>query len=308
MKSDTGLVFICCIFSFFLKLFSAEGHAKQGSHQLFLEESGYGCTPSRSSERIVEDESSFRPFSSRGESKYSRSNREVRGSNSHDRRGQDSGDTSVNSSGRHHDLSSQRSVSDLIISHPHSDIENSSSNQHPFKDKHDKMGTFDGLGTGHRYERDHSLGSIPWKRMKWSHSSSLSSRGSGFSHSSSSRSLRTESNESKIELPPGGITLVRSPSRDVTRDLPSPMSEETCPRKKQRLGWGQGLAKYEKQKVEVPDEKPKKSNENAKNTKTTQSFGPSLSERSPRLTGLSECSSPPTPSSFACSSSPGVLY
>ncbi|OVA10173.1 SANT/Myb domain [Macleaya cordata] len=275
------------------------GHGKQGGYQLFPEESGYGCTPSRSSERMVDDESNFRPFTSRGEGKYSRNNREVRGSISQkDWRGhlRETGDVSVNSSGRHHDLSAQRSVSDLITSH-HSDIENSSCDQPHFKDEHDKMGSFDGLGTGHRYERDHSLGSITWNRVTWNRSSSLSSRGSGFSHSSSSRSMRADSDESKPELPPGGTTPVRSPLRDAAGGVTSTMNEETCPRKKQRLGWGQGLAKYEKQKVEGPDD-------NAKNPKTTQSIIPSSSDRSPRVTGLSECSSPPTPSSFACSSSP----
>ncbi|KAE8712132.1 hypothetical protein F3Y22_tig00110264pilonHSYRG00395 [Hibiscus syriacus] len=49
-------------------------------------------------------------------------------------------------------------------------------------------------------------------------------------------------------------------------------------RKKARLAWGDGLAKYEKKKVEV---------------------------KSPRVLGFSECASFATPSSVACSSSPG---
>ncbi|KAI3983397.1 hypothetical protein MKX01_013464 [Papaver californicum] len=241
------------------------GHGKQGGYQIFPEESGYGCTPSRSSERMVEDESSFRSFSSRGgESKYGRSSREVRGSIIHgsprEWRGhprESGGDVSFNPFGRHHDLTTQRSVSDIITSHHHSDAENTSLDPHPFRDEHDKMGGLDALGTGHRYERDHSLGgSIPWKRSKWNRSSSLSSRGSGFSHSSSSRSIRTDSDGSKTELHPGRVTPLRSPSVEISGDLPTSLNDETCPRKKPRLGWGQGLAKYEKQKVEVPERKP----------------------------------------------------
>ncbi|KAI3983609.1 hypothetical protein MKX01_000621 [Papaver californicum] len=382
-------------------------HGKQGGYQIFPEESGYGCTPSRSIERMVEDESSFRSFSSRGESKYGRSSREVRGSIIHgsprEWRGhpqESGGDISFNPFGRHHDLTTQRSVSDIITSHHHSDVENTSLDPHPFRDEHDKMDGLDALGIGHRYERDHSLGgSIPWKRSKWNRSSSLSSGGSGFSHSSSSRSIRTDSDESKTELHPGRVTPLRSPSVETSGDLPTSLNDETCPRKKPRLGWGQGLAKYEKQKVEVPVRKPaenpvqqpveklveksvekpveklaeklveklvensveepvkktdekivvkefnevlrstgtqseqelvledasslkdlpeelpdenpveksdEKPDENANSKKPTPIVViTSLSDMSPRLTGLSECSSPPTPSSFACSSSQG---
>ncbi|KAI3935385.1 hypothetical protein MKW92_034908 [Papaver armeniacum] len=400
-------------------------HVKQGGYQNFPEESGYGCTPSRSSERMVEDESSFRSFSSRGgESKYGRSSREVRGSIIHgsprEWRGhprESGGDVSFNPFGRHHDLTTQRSVSDIITSHHHSDAENTLLDPHPFRDEHDKMGGLDALGTCHRYERDHSLGgSIPWKRSKWNRCSSLSSRGSGFSHSSSSRSIRTDSDESKAELHPGRVTPLRSPSVETSGDLPTSLNNETCPRKKPRLGWGQGLAKYEKQKVEVPERKPaenpvqqpveklleksvekpaeklaekiveklvekfvekpveknvedsveepverkdekpvekefnevprytrtrseqelvledasslkdlpkelpdenpvekpdentnsgEKPDENANSKKPTPTIVITSSDTSPRLTGLSECSSPPTPSSFACSSSQG---
>ncbi|MCL7050663.1 hypothetical protein MKW94_009256, partial [Papaver nudicaule] len=61
---------------------------------------------------------------------------------------------------------------------------------------------------------------------------------------------------------------------------------------------------------ELPDENPdeksdEKPDENAKSKITTPTIVISSSNTSPRLTGLSECSSPPTPSSFACSSSQG---
>ncbi|XP_010253595.1 PREDICTED: uncharacterized protein LOC104594807 isoform X3 [Nelumbo nucifera] len=290
------------------------GHGKQGGYQLFSEESGHGCTPSRSSERMVEDEL-CRPSASRAEWKYGRNNRENKGFFSQKEwKGHllDTSDASVCSSGRQHDLSSHRSVDDLLTytSHPHSDIENSSWDQLHLKDYHDKMGAVDGLATGHRYDKDHTLGSIAWKPLKWTRSSSLSSRGSGFSHSSSSKSTRADLDDTKLESQDGKATPFQSSSGDAAAGVTSSTPfEDTCSRKKQRLGWGQGLAKYEKEKVEGHDETTCKSEllPCSNNMRTSNGSIPSLSDKSPRVTGLSECASPATPSSVACSSSPAGM-
>nr|KJB78951.1 hypothetical protein B456_013G026300 [Gossypium raimondii] len=137
------------------------------------------------------------------------------------------------------------------------------------KDHHDNRTCgVNGLGTGQRCERENSLGSVDWKPLKWSRSGSLSSWGSGFSHSSSSKSLGgVDSGEAKLELHQKNLAPVQSPSGDAAACVTSaPPSDETTSRKKPRLGW----------------------------------------DKSPRVLGFSDCSSPATPSSVACSSSPGV--
>ncbi|KAJ4969660.1 hypothetical protein NE237_002759 [Protea cynaroides] len=291
-----------------------QGHGKQGGFQLFSEDSGYGCTILRSSERMSDDDI-CRFSASRAEAKYGRNSRESKGSFSQKEwKGnlwEREADATFTFSDRQHEISTQRSVDDLLAyaSHPHSDNENSSWDQPNYRDHHDKMGGIDSLGTGHRYDRGHSFGSITWKPLKWTRSGSLSSRGSGFSHSSSSRSIKADSEERKPELRHGKVPPARVPSGDASAAVSTPASfEDSCLRKKQRLGWGQGLAKYEKRRVEDPDETIGKggliscSNHNG----ITHGPVPSLSVKSPRATGLSECASPATPSSVACSSSPGV--
>ncbi|XP_077217441.1 uncharacterized protein LOC143851834 isoform X2 [Tasmannia lanceolata] len=298
------------------------GPGKQGNYQHFPEESGHGCTSSRSSERMVEDES-FRPSVSRSEGRYIRNSRENKGSFSiqKDWKGYhhqqhhswEAGDAlALNSSARHHDVTAQRSVDDLQThtSRLHSDIENLSWNQPHLKDQHDKLGSVDGLGNGRIYGKDHSLGSIAWKPLKWTRSGSLSSRSSGFSHSTSSKSIRADSDDMRPELLPRKSTPAQSPSGDPAVGLTTAAQfEESCPRKKQRLGWGQGLAKYEKEKVEGPEEITSKSGlvQFTNSTKIVQNNGSMiLPDRSPKVTGLSECTSPTSPCSVACSSSPGV--
>ncbi|KAJ6428996.1 hypothetical protein OIU84_020603 [Salix udensis] len=78
--------------------------------------------------------------------------------------------------------------------------------------------------------------------------------------------------------------------------------------KKARLGWGEGLAKYEKKKVEGPDTSENKDEVAvyASNVEPIQSQTSNLSEKSHGVMGFSDCASPATPSSVACSSSPGL--
>ncbi|XP_042521193.1 uncharacterized protein LOC122094676 isoform X2 [Macadamia integrifolia] len=260
------------------------------------------------------DDDICRPSASFAEVKYGRNSREGKGfCGQKEWKGaqlwERETDASFSPSGRQHEMSSQRSVDDLLTysSHLHFDIENSSCDQLNYKDHHDKVGSIDGFGTGHRHDKDHSLGSISWP-LKWTRSGSLSSRGSGFSHSSSSKSIKTDSDETKTELQRGKVAPARLPSGDASAVVSSAAFEDLCSRKKQRLGWGQGLAKYEKQKVDGPDETIGKSGlvSCSNNNHTMHGPVPSFSDKSPRVTGLSECASPATPSSVACSSSPGV--
>ncbi|XP_057424116.1 uncharacterized protein LOC130717772 isoform X2 [Lotus japonicus] len=290
------------------------GHGKQGGWHLFSEESGHGYAGSRSGDKMVEEDS--RPSISRGDGKYGRSgSRENRGSSGpRDWRGHswENSNGSQNFSRRPPDVNNdQRSVDDTLAhsSHPHSDFANNSWDQHHLKDQNDKMGGFNGTGTGPRCDRENSLGAADWKPLKWTRSGSLSSRASGFSHTSSSRSMGgADSYEVKAELQPKNATASKSHSGEAAtaRVTSSAPSEDTTSRKKPRLGWGEGLAKYEKKKVEGPELSVNKDGpvSSTSNMEPCNVFSPNLVDKSPKLTGFSDCASPATPSSVACSSSP----
>lgn len=191
-------------------------------------------------------------------------------------------------------------------SHTLSDAENSRESNS--KDQHDKLVGEDGLGAGDMYDKDHSLGSITWKARKWTRSGSLSSRASGFTHSTGAK---VDSNDSGIEF----LARKEAPVRSLCVDgdgadglMLTALVEDTRPQKKQRLGWGQGLAKYEKEKVEGPEDSAGRSGlvhcaSNAKSVHNTDAL--SLRDRSPKASSASECMSPATPCSVACSSSFG---
>ncbi|KAJ9159955.1 hypothetical protein P3X46_025404 [Hevea brasiliensis] len=289
------------------------GYVKLGGWHPFAEESGHGYAPFRSSDRILE-EKNFRPSVSRGDNKYGRNGRDNRGSFSQrDWRTHswELNNGSPNAPGRLHDASTvQRSLDDTVSypsSHHHSEFMNTWEQLHS-KDHHDngKMVVVNGMGTGQRGDRENSL---DWKPLnKWTRSGSLSSRGSGFSHSSSSKSLGgADSCEGKAELQLKNASLVQSPSGDAAACVTSAPSEEMAARKKPRLNWGEGLAKYEKKKVEGPEVNLSKDGVviSSSNIEPIQSQSSNLVEKSPQVMGLSDCASPTTPSSVACSS-PGV--
>nr|KAJ0217109.1 hypothetical protein LSAT_V11C300102800 [Lactuca sativa] len=88
------------------------------------------------------------------------------------------------------------------------------------------------------------------------------------------------------------------------------MSALFLPPKKQRLGWGEGLAKYEKKKVDPEDILDKEvaarngmvDGVTGSEPLLTSPF--SLTDKSPSVNGYSEYASPATPYSYACTSSP----
>lgn len=281
------------------------GPGKQGSWHMLPEESGHGTT-SRSTDKILDT-------ASRGDGKHGR-NRDNRGSSSQKDWKASSWETSNSSQDgppmKQLSGIDQRSVDQTITysPRPHSDFVNTWDQLH-FKEQHDKMGAVNGLGTGQRYEKENSLGSMDWKPRKWIRSGSLSSRGSGFSHSSSSKSLAVDCDEVKGEIQPMSVTSMQSPSGDAIACVTSAApSEEVCSRKKPRLGWGEGLAKYEQKKVEGPDTTANRNETllEARNEEPSDFFVSNVADKSPRITGSLDCTSPATPSSVACSSSPGI--
>ncbi|CAI9767471.1 unnamed protein product [Fraxinus pennsylvanica] len=307
------------------------GHGKQGGWHMYPEESVRGFPPfvSRFNERNLDDEKS-RPFVSRGNGRYFRNSQENRGFFSQK-------DWKVNSweppaspsilGKLDNEVDDQRSVGNMQTCnndnhhrnhninncHPDPDFENSC-DQSQMKSQLDENGSnTDGLGSaGQKIEIENSLGSIDWKPLKWSRSESLSSRGSGFSHSSSSKSMGTDSNEMKAELQPKNVMPVQSPSGEaaacVKSIVPTPaLSEETSSRKKPRLGWGEGLAKYEKKNVDGPEDGATKDGLviSVNKTEPAHTDSANVANRSPRVAVFPNDSSPATPSSVACSSSPG---
>ncbi|CAN1338471.1 Nuclear receptor corepressor 1 [Linum perenne] len=291
------------------------GHGKQGSWHLFAEESGYGYGPSRSNDKVQEDNNGRTPFS-RGDGKYSRSGRDSRGpSGQRDWRAHswDMCNGSTNGPGRPHDVSNdQRSVDDMLTcppSHPpNSDFVNTW-DQLQCKQQHgNSEGGGNALGSGQRGDKDNSL---DWKPLKWTRTGSLSSRGSGFSHSSSSKSLGlVKANGGKTEVIPRNGTQILSPSGDEAAACAASvtLSDETMSRKKPRLKWGEGLAKYEKKTVEGPETSVTRDDATlfTSNVEPVHSTSSSLPDKSPRQMVFPECVSPATPSSVACSSSPGI--
>ncbi|XP_052185107.1 uncharacterized protein LOC127796770 [Diospyros lotus] len=286
------------------------GHSRQAGWHLYSEESGHGLTPFRFNEKILDDEN-CRPSGTRADGKHSRNSRDNRGSSSQkDWKGHSwENGASPHGPGRPVDVSDQKSVDNMLTckSYP-PDFKNTWDPIH-FKDQHDKTCSVNGLTTGQRFERENSLGPIDWKPLKWTRSGSLSSRGSGFSHSSSSKSMGVDSAETKSEVQPRNASPAQSPSADalVCTTSAAP-SEETNSRKKPRLNWGEGLAKYEKKKVEGPDDGAtnKQGIVACASLEHLPSPASNLADKSPRIAGFSDCASPATPSSVACSSSPGL--
>ncbi|KAM3290048.1 hypothetical protein P3S67_018337 [Capsicum chacoense] len=286
------------------------GHGKQGSWQMYPEELGHGFVTSRSNEKIVEDESCRQ---SRGDAgKYGRnssSSRENRSFGQRDWRGGGGAHSweaaSPSGSGPVRQNDATNNQRSLDVMEPHSEHVNTCDQSHS-RDQHNKSAIANATAsTGQRFERETSLGSIEWRPLKWTRSGSLSSRGS-LSHSGS---MGVDSNETKPELRLGNSKAVQSLTGDATACVTSAApSEETTSRKKPRLGWGEGLAKYEKKKVEGPEDNAVKVGTSISGDSVEPSHSQLLNQadRSPRVAVFPDCPSPATPSSVACSSSPGL--
>lgn len=293
---------------------------------MYQEESSHGFPPfkSRFNDRISDD-MNFRPPGSHSDGRYFRNRREIKGSNSHrvlkghsrepaasprspvrvinDANEQSSVENvkTYNNGGNNSNRSSNNSY------HPQPDTVNLSDQSQSLKEMHDKNGgNTDGLVCeGQKLEKENSLGSIDWKSLKWTRSGSLSSRGSGFSLSSNSKSMGADSNDMVSAMP------IQSPSGEAAAcplSVATASSEDIRSKKKPRLRWGEGLKKYEKKKVEGPEDGATR-NEfviSDSDTETVLSNPMNLADKSPKAAVLLDCASPATPSSVACSSSPGV--
>ncbi|XP_004489931.1 uncharacterized protein [Cicer arietinum] len=291
-------------------------HRKQGGWQLFPEESGHERMLSRSCDKMLEEDN-CRPSVSRGDGKYGRGNKESKGAFSQREwrgRSWETTNSSLNTYRRQIDVNNdRRSVDDMLTysSHPNSDLLNTWE-QHHMKDQHDKMGGVNRFGSGQKCDRNNALGTIDWKPLKWTRPGYLSSRESGLSHSISTRSLggtnSKRSCEGKVGLHHKIATGVESNSGEAARlRTSSAPSEEANLRKKPRLNWGEGLAKFEKKKVEGPEVTLNKDDPVSPfNMEPNNFLSPGLVDKNAKVSGFSDCASPATPSSAACSSSPGT--
>ncbi|KAF8052904.1 hypothetical protein N665_1492s0008 [Sinapis alba] len=135
-------------------------------------------------------------------------------------------------------------------------------------------------------------------------SGSFSSQSSGFSHSSSFKSLGTgDSSDRKQKMLPKIVAVTQSSSGDATACATTTLSEEMSARKK-RLGWGEGLAKYENKKVDVNTiEDGTALLEDG--TGELHSLNKNIADESLTAAIAPDYGSPTTPSSVDCSSSPG---
>lgn len=299
---------------------------------MYPDDAGQGFVPlsSRYADRNLEDDN-CRPFGSRGDGRYFRNNRENRGSftqrdwkaptwepaASPSAPGKPTTEfnnlRSIENTQQCHNNCSSRSS---YASHPPPNSVNlldQSQSQSLVKDKNIKNGgtADETTSTSQEFEKENCLGSVDWKPLKWTRLGSSSSRSSCFSHSSSSKSVGVDSTEIVAEGQPKNATVIQSPANAAcVRSTAPAQSDETGSRKKPRLGWGEGLAKYEKKKIEGPEDGATK-NElvlSVINTETLQSQSVNLPEKSPRVASLSDCASPATSSSVACSSSPGNAW
>ncbi|XP_042031905.1 uncharacterized protein LOC121778601 isoform X2 [Salvia splendens] len=161
-------------------------------------------------------------------------------------------------------------------------------------------------GKGQESEKENCLGPVELEPLKWSQVGSTC-----INHSTSSKSLGQDSIEVLTEVQLKNAIPSKSLTVDVSCDRSnSPtQSEDTGSRKKRRLGWGEGLAKYEKKKVDGPEDGTTKSESSISvvSTESPQSQFVNLVEKSARVERLLECASPATPSSVAYSYSPDVL-
>ncbi|KAL6501110.1 hypothetical protein OROHE_025307 [Orobanche hederae] len=179
------------------------------------------------------------------------------------------------------------------------------------KEKNEKDGsTADGPASpDQKSDKENSLRPTDCK-IKWGQSGSLSSRGSGFSRSSSSKSMGVDSIEKVAEVQQENAPPVNSPAAAVcVKPTALAPSDDTSSRKKPRLGWGEGLAKYEKKKVEGPEDVAFKDAliNGVSTTQTMQLPSVNPLDKSPKVENvLLDCASPATPSSVFCSSSPVI--
>ncbi|KAL9254713.1 Nuclear receptor corepressor 1-like protein [Drosera capensis] len=288
------------------------GHGKQGGWHAYHEEPSYGYSAPRSGNRFPENDG-FRPFGPRGDERYARGYRDNRSYGQREWRGAswDNNDQEYGAvasvSVRPHEVNGQASSNDAFKRTSPRPNHLNSSDQFHHPSQAGKRIDENGSGTGRRTDRENSL-DMDWRPLKWSRSGNLTSRVSNYNISSCSTSITDDACRSRTEL----LTQKSAPVEQYLGDLSTSTasaatSEENASRKKPRLGWGEGLAKYEKKRVEGPDEDANKTIETvaSNNIEFFHTASSSVTDKNPRIPRSVDCGSPTTESSMPCGSSPG---
>ncbi|XP_057859656.2 uncharacterized protein LOC131068489 isoform X1 [Cryptomeria japonica] len=181
-----------------------------------------------------------------------------------------------------------------------------------FETKLDTHGSFSSsdslLGDAQNPQQDHLDSFISRKCSKWAHLGKYS-----WSSLSGQTGIAKEPDKELKEPHDihGSMFVHDSTSKMSTSALGVVVDDETHSRKKQRLGWGQGLAKYEKRKVEGPEDENNRRDiiqyDIPLSSKTEVLSPPlemNLDGRSPKVNGSSGYMSPATTYSITCISSP----
>ncbi|KAL9260105.1 Nuclear receptor corepressor 1-like protein [Drosera capensis] len=213
-------------------------------------------------------------------------------------------DTCVSASDKQHDVNNLKSLDGVLMHDSHrSDSFGTVDEQH---DNHQvrKESERNESGMSQEVDKETSSGT-DWKPLKWSITGSLTCRGL-VSDIISSRSVHSDCNDMRNDLPRHNAAPVESLLVDPSAFADDP--GEMRLKKKPRLGWGEGLAKYEKKIVEGPDchldmiaETPC-----APIMELSQPATSNVAEKSPPHVGSADGSFPMTISSLACSASPGL--
>ncbi|GAB2222743.1 hypothetical protein Drorol1_Dr00016867 [Drosera rotundifolia] len=288
------------------------GHGKQGGWHAYHEEPGYGYAAPRSGNRFPENDG-FRPFGPHGDGRYARGYRENRSYGQREWRGaswdnnhQEYG-TVASVSVRPHEVNGQSSSNDAFKRTSPRPYPLNSSDQFRHPSQTGKRIDENGSGMGRRTDKENSL-DMDWRPLKWSRSGNLTSRGSSYNISCSSTSITDDGSRSRTEVMTHKSAPVEQYIGDPSASTPSAVtSEENASRKKSRLGWGEGLAKYEKKRVEGPDDDANKTIETvaSNSIELSRAASSSVADKNPSIPGSVDCGSPTTESLMPCGSSPG---
>ncbi|KAK4756082.1 hypothetical protein SAY87_009839 [Trapa incisa] len=120
------------------------------------------------------------------------------------------------------------------------------------RDEHGKRNDANHLSPCQKVDEKRLVDSVEWKLRRWKHKGSSPSRDSSLHDSSNAKAAHSWvewNNESQSNT----IIFAHSTlEKDGDYMFLTNQSEEQTSNKKPRLGWGEGLAKYEKKKVEFP--------------------------------------------------------
>ncbi|GAB2223534.1 hypothetical protein Droror1_Dr00017675 [Drosera rotundifolia] len=213
-------------------------------------------------------------------------------------------DTWVSASDKQHDVNNLKSLDGVLMHDSHHSDSFGTVDEQRDKLQVRKESERNESGMSQEVDEETSSGT-DWKPLNWSIAGSLTCRGH-VSDIISSRSIHSDCSDMRNDLQRQNAAPVESLLVDPSAFADNP--DEMRLKKKPRLGWGEGLAKYEKKIVDGPDCHLDMIAETscAPMLVLSQPATSNVADQSPPLVGSADGSFPMTISSFACSASPGV--